>query len=128
MPRKTRQKKNIGIPIKPPEKECHGKRCPWHGKISVRGRVLRGEVRSAKSHKTAIVEWDYHRFITKFERYQREKSRVTAHNPLCIRAKEGDRVIIAECRPVSKTKHFVIVGLEKDFRPKAAKPAVEAKK
>jgi small subunit ribosomal protein S17 len=121
--KKAPEKKSIGIPIAPPEKECSDSRCAWHGSLSVRGRVFKGKVRSAKSHNTVIVDWDYHRFISKYERYQRQKSRVTAHNPPCIRAREGDAVVVAECRPVSKTKHFVIVGLQKDFRirPQATK-------
>ncbi|RLJ09294.1 MAG: 30S ribosomal protein S17 [Candidatus Aenigmatarchaeota archaeon] len=108
-------KKYIGIPIKPPEKECEDKKCPWHGTLSVRGRVFQGEVKSAKSRRTVIVEWGYHRFVKKYERYERRKTRVTAHNPRCIRAKEGDKVVIAECRPLSKTKKFVVVGFQKDL-------------
>ncbi len=103
-------KKDIGVGVKPPEKECEDINCPWHGQISVRGRVFQGSVRSAKSHNTVIVEWGYHRFVPKYERYERRKSRTAAHNPPCIRAREGDLVVIAECRPISKTKHFVVVG------------------
>ncbi|MEM7816117.1 MAG: 30S ribosomal protein S17 [Candidatus Aenigmatarchaeota archaeon] len=113
---KVKEAGNIGIPIKPPEKKCNDAKCPWHGKLSIRGRVFRGVVRSDKSHNTVIVEWGYHRFIPKYERYQRQKSRITAHNPPCIRAREGDSVIVAECRPLSKTKHSVVVGFEKDFK------------
>jgi len=107
-------KKSIGIPIGPPEKACSDFACAWHGSLPVRGRVFRGRVISSKSHNTAIVEWDYHRFIKKYERYQRQKSRVTAHSPPCMKAKDGDNVVIAECRPISKTKRFVIVGIEKE--------------
>lgn len=103
-------KKSIGIDVKPPEAECDNEKCAWHGKISLRGKVLRGTVRSAKSHNTAIVEWGYHRLRPKYERYERRKSRVTAHNPPCIHAREGDNVVIAECRPISKTKSFVVVS------------------
>ncbi len=106
-------KKDIGIPISPPEKECKDPRCAWHGSLPVRGRVFRGEVKSSKSHNTVIVEWGFNRFIRKYERYQRQKSRVTAHNPSCMRAREGDLVVVAECRPISKTKHFVVVGFQK---------------
>lgn len=103
-------KKDIGVGVKPPEKECEDINCPWHGQISVRGRVFQGSVRSAKSRNTVIVEWGYHRFIPKYERYERRKSRVVAHNPPCIHAREGELVVIAECRPISKTKHFVVAG------------------
>jgi small subunit ribosomal protein S17 len=115
MPKETAGKKGIGIPIAPPEKSCKDDKCTWHGSLPVRGRMFRGKVRSAKSHNTVIVEWDFHRFIRKYERYQRQKSRITAHNPQCMRAREGDSVVVAECRPISKTKHFVIVGFEKGF-------------
>jgi small subunit ribosomal protein S17 len=30
----------------------------------------------------------------------------------CIGAKEGDTVVIAECRPLSKTKSFVVVEVK----------------
>lgn len=105
--------KTIGLEITPPEKTCEDIRCPWHGKISIRGRAFKGVVTSAKAHATAVVEWGYHHYFPKYERYERRKSRVIAHNPPCIRARDGDEVMIAECRPLSKTKHFVVVGLLK---------------
>jgi small subunit ribosomal protein S17 len=106
-------KKSIGVDVKPPEKECEDVKCPWHGKLSVRGKTLSGKIKSSKSRNTAIIEWDYHRIVPKFERFERRKSRVSAHNPPCIHAREGDSVVIAECRPVSKTKHFVVVGFSR---------------
>ena len=105
-------RKSIGIDVKPPKGKCEDKNCPWHGNLSVRGRVINGSVRSAKARLTAIVEWKYNKFIKKYERYERRKSRVIAHNPLCIKAVDGDSVTIAECRPISKTKKFVIVSKE----------------
>jgi small subunit ribosomal protein S17 len=103
-------KRSIGVDLKAPEEDCGSGSCAWHGSLSVRGRVFRGVVRSAKSHNTAIIEWGYDKYVTKYERYERRKSRVTAHNPSCIKAKEGDAVVIGECRPLSKTKHFVILA------------------
>jgi len=105
-------KQNIGLALKPPKEKCADVKCAWHGRLPVRGKVIEGIVRSAKPRNTAIVEWDYHRLLTKYERYARSKSRVNAHNPSCMHAKEGDRVIIAECRPLSKTKSFVVVSIE----------------
>jgi len=125
-------KSDIGVGVNPPEKECQDPRCPWHGKTSVRGRVFQGSVRSAKSHSTVIVEWGYHRFVPKYERYERRKSRVPAHNPPCIHAREGDLVIAAECRHISKTKCFVIVGLagkaKLEIRGEEQKIAMKEKK
>jgi small subunit ribosomal protein S17 len=71
--------------------------------------VLEGIVASAKMDKTAVVERDYLYFVTKFKRYERRHSRISSHNPPCIDAKEGDKVTIAECRPISKTVSFVVV-------------------
>ncbi len=104
-------KTNIGLDIKAPESACADMKCPWHGKLPVRGRVFEGMVKSAKAKNTAVVEWGHNFYLHKYERFERRKSIVHAYNPICIRAKEGDRVTIAECRPLSKTKSFVVVGL-----------------
>lgn len=101
--------RNIGIEAKPPEKVCEDKNCPWHGKLPIRGKIIEGTVVSSRAQKTAVVEREYFQYITKYERYERRHSRIAAYNPECIAAKEGDRVKIAECRPLSKTKAFVVV-------------------
>jgi len=103
-------KKSIGLDVQPPAKACQDEKCAWHGSVSVRGKVINATVKSAKSHQTAVVEWHYNKFIPKYERYERRKIRLAAHNPDCIKAREGDSVVVAECRPISKTKSFVIVG------------------
>ncbi|MDD5416361.1 MAG: 30S ribosomal protein S17 [Candidatus Aenigmarchaeota archaeon] len=102
-------KKSIGIEAKRPKKECTDPKCPWHGKLSLRGRVFIGTVTSSAATQSAVVRWDYNYFLKKYQVYERRHSRVVAHNPECISAKEGDRVKIMECRPISKTKSFAIV-------------------
>lgn len=100
--------RNIGIDVKPPEKECNDKECPFHGTLSVRGQLFRGKV--VKTYKkSAVVEREILRKIPKYERYLKKRSKIHAHNPRCIDARVGDIVTIAECRPLSKTKSFVIV-------------------
>ena len=101
-------KKNIGIEAKEPKKECKDPKCPWHGQLSLRGRIFTGTVVSAGGEKTVIVRWHYNYYIPKYERYERRNSSVAAYNPRCIKAKKGDIVKIAECRPLSKTKSFVV--------------------
>lgn len=103
-------KKDIGVGLEAPEKTCEDEKCPWHGSISVRGRTFHGTVKNAKAHNTVMVEWGYHRLVPKYERHERRRTRVSAHNPECIKAREGDKVLVAECRPISKTKSFVVVG------------------
>ncbi|MBI2140048.1 30S ribosomal protein S17 [Candidatus Woesearchaeota archaeon] len=102
----------------PEGKKCLDRNCPLHGQISLRGRVFTGVVIRAKMQKTVIVEWITQRYSPKFERFEKWSSHVKAHNPDCLGAQEGDIVKIAECRPLSKTKNFVvaeILGKEKGF-------------
>jgi len=110
---KKQKTRDIGIDAKAPEKTCSDKLCPWHGQLSVRGKVLEGIVVSTKAQKTAIIEKNYLHYIPKYERYERRHSRIAAYNPECVAAKEGDKVKIVECRPLSKTKHFVAIEVLK---------------
>lgn len=95
--------------IKKPSKNCEDPDCPFHGKLRARGRILEGLVVSDKMERSARIRIDYTRYIPKYERYERRHSKIVAHNPPCIDAKAGDKVKIAECRPLSKTKAFVIL-------------------
>lgn len=99
----------MSLTFKKPKKTCEDRNCPFHGELPVRGRVLDGVVVSAKMDKTVVVERDYLLYVSKFMKYERRRSRIPSHNPPCVDAKEGDRVTIAECRPVSKTVSFVVV-------------------
>jgi len=99
----------MALNLKKPAKTCNDRNCPLHGELPVRGRVLEGVVVSSKMDKTVIVGRDYIHYVPKFMRYERRRSRIPSHNPPCINAKEGDRVRIAECRPISKTVSFVVV-------------------
>ena len=95
--------------LKKPENECSDPDCPFHGSLAVRGRILDGMVVSDRMSKSVVIRINYTRFNRKYERYSRASSRITAHNPKCIDAKRGERVRIAECRPLSKTKSFCVV-------------------
>ena len=79
--------------------------------LSVRGKTFVGKVVSAKMHKTVVVEWDRRTLIPKFERYEKRRSKVSAHNPENINAQEGDIVKIQETKPLSKTKNFAVVEI-----------------
>jgi small subunit ribosomal protein S17 len=91
------------------DKSCGDRNCPFHGKLSVRGRVLEGLVVSDGMDKTVVVRRDYLQYLPKFKRYERRHSHISAHNPPCIYAKKGDRVSVQECRPISKTVSFVVM-------------------
>jgi small subunit ribosomal protein S17 len=59
--------------------------------------------------KTVVVHREYTIKVPKYERYKRQHSMILAHNPPCINAKIGDIVKIAECRPLSRHVHFVVI-------------------
>lgn len=102
--------KNIGIGVKAPEKGSEKeKKCPFYGNLKVHGREFVGTVVSDKMRNTVTVSWTRRLFVPKYERYKKKVTKVKAHNPESIDAKEGDKVRIAECRPLSKTKNFVVV-------------------
>jgi small subunit ribosomal protein S17 len=102
----------VGIEVPEPKSECNDPNCPFHGSLAIRGQVLEGIVASYKAERTITVERSYYKFIRKYERYEKRKSKIKAHKPDCIDLKVGDAVKIAECRPLSKTKHFVVVEVK----------------
>lgn len=102
--------KNAGMGITPPGTSCSDRNCPFHGDLKVRGRIFTGHVMRSRAQKTATISWERMHYIPKYERYERRFTKIQAHNPPCINAVEEDIVKLVECRPLSKTKHFVIVG------------------
>ncbi len=112
---------NIGINVKQPKKECKDSNCPFHGNVNVRGRQHTGTVVSSKMHRSAVVQWEHRIFLPKYERYERRLTKITVHAPDCLEIKEGDVVKIAETRPLSKTKHYVVIEnivAERNFKLK----------
>ena len=91
--------------------ECNDKNCPVHGRVKPRGAVMEGRVVSDRRKKTVTVRRDFTKYIPKYERYARAKSKVAAHNPDCIGAKVGDLVRVEECRKLSKTKAWVVTKI-----------------
>lgn len=118
---KKSESRNMGIAVEAPKQKCDDERCPFHGNLTVRGRQLAGTVVSTKMRKTAVIEFERIYFLPKYERYEKRRTRLKVHNPECVSAKDGDIVSVMECRPLSKTKNFVIiqkVGQEKGFKEK----------
>jgi len=121
MKMKNSESRNIGINVEAPKQKCSDERCPFHGSLTVRGRQLAGTVVSTKMRKTAVIEFERLYFLPKYERYEKRRTKLKVHNPECVAAKDGDIVSVMECRPLSKTKNFVIIqkiGQEKGFMGK----------
>ena len=104
------ESRDIGIGVKAPVATCDDKNCPFHGELPVRGQMIDGVVVSVKMDKSAVVERNYLNYDQKYERYSKRTSRYSVHSPPCLEVKAGDEVRIMECRPLSKTVSFVIVG------------------
>ena len=72
------------------------------------GKTLTGIVTSTKMTDTCVVEVEryfkhkrYGKFVSLHKKYQVDDKGNTA--------KEGDKVTITECKPISKNKHFILV-------------------
>lgn len=103
--------KSIGIPnVITPKNQCNDENCPYHGTLRVRGIILEGKLIKFKANKSGVVERTYLFYDQKYKRYERRRSRIHVHVPPCLNVKEGDNVIIGECRPVSKSVSFVVLG------------------
>lgn len=101
--------RDIGIDVPMPPKLCTDGKCPFHGRLSVRGQRLEGIVVSTKMQNTVVVERQYLRFIQKFERYEKRTHRLNVHAPPCLGLQVGHRIVAMECRPLGKTVHFVAI-------------------
>jgi small subunit ribosomal protein S11e len=118
--------KSIGLGFKTPREAIEGtyidKKCPFTGTVSIRGRIIAGTCHSAKMNRTIIVRRNYLHFVKKYQRqvnnygfylcffsfffpisdlgcrYEKRHSNIPAHVSPCFRVKEGDHVIIGQCR------------------------------
>ena len=75
------------------------KKCPFTGNVSIRGRILTGVVKSTKMNRTIVMRMDY-------QRYEKRHTNISAHISPCFRCNEGDKVVVGQCRPLSKTVRF----------------------
>lgn len=82
-----------------------------HNEYPVRGNEFTGRVTSSKTPKMVTVLREIVVYIPKFERYKKVRSKVHAHNPEWINAKENDIVKIGETRKISKTKAFIVTEI-----------------
>ena len=103
--------RNIGISVKKSTKSpiSGEKNNPFNGSLSIRGKLFEGIVVNAKAKHTVTLEKKSSINFSKFRRYGRSKNRIHAHVPSNLDVGEGDHVIAAECRPISKSVSFVII-------------------
>jgi len=100
-------------------------------------RILDGEVVSNKTDKTITVLVERRFMHPLYKKYIKKTDKYAAHDP-ANQCNIGDRVQIQECRPISKSKRWTLVGAdapapaakkaEKPAAKKAAPKKEEAKK
>jgi small subunit ribosomal protein S17 len=73
-------------------------------------RKLTGKIVSDKMDKTRVVEVSQLKKHPKYLKYYRISRRLKAHDPE-NKYHLGEKVVIEETRPISKEKHWRIIGL-----------------
>ena len=106
--------KNIGLPVKEPKKKAvkNESNNPYNGSLTIRGKLFEGIVINAKAKGTAVIQKESPVYFKKFKRFGRSKNKIHAHVPSNLDLQEGDYVVAAECRPISKSVSFVIVEVK----------------
>eukprot|EP00995_Heteronema_vittatum_P008048 NODE_3217_length_691_cov_1299.336449_g2287_i0.p2 GENE.NODE_3217_length_691_cov_1299.336449_g2287_i0~~NODE_3217_length_691_cov_1299.336449_g2287_i0.p2 ORF type:complete len:181 (+),score=81.31 NODE_3217_length_691_cov_1299.336449_g2287_i0:55-543(+) len=115
--------KNVGLGFKTPKSAIEGtyvdKKCPFTGNVSIRGRILRGVIKSGKMKRSLIIRRNYLHFHPKYMRYEKRHHNMAAHVSPCFEFQAGDEAIVGECRPLSKTIRFNVLKIN----PKSKKAA-----
>jgi len=116
------EKKKTKAEKKVSEKEknsCTDKFCPIHGlkPLKLRGRIFKGTV-IKKLHGRITIQFERMNYVKKYERYEKRKTKLHARLPNCLEEEinVGDYIKIAECRPLSKIIHFVVVDKVKKVK------------
>ncbi|MBU0470445.1 MAG: 30S ribosomal protein S17 [Nanoarchaeota archaeon] len=119
------RKEILGVPApkRAFDSQYHDKKCPFTGTLPVKKELLKGKVVKKDTNKSATIEWFRPFFIPKYERYEIRRSRLRVHNPPCIDAQVGQRVLVARTRPLSKTKNHVIIQILEGFEETSEKEA-----
>src|SRR3989440_12299842 len=87
-------------------------------------RTIQGVVASDKGHKTIKVVVEYQTRHPKYGKYLKRRTVLHAHDDK-NEAKEGDTVELAECRPLSKTKHHRLLRIVRKAPERAVQVSAE---
>lgn len=90
-------------------------KCPFTGNVNVRGKIFEGIVIKMRAPKTAVIRINRLKYDDKYKRYVRKNTKLITHLSPCFNGlvHVGDTVICGETRPLSKTKHSVILSVKK---------------
>ncbi|XP_004707489.1 40S ribosomal protein S11-like [Echinops telfairi] len=95
--------KNIGLgfkrPKEPPEGTYIGKKCPFTGTVSIRGRILSGVVTKMKMQRAVVIRRDDLHYIPKDNRFEKRHKNMSVHLSPCFRDIQiGDIGPVGECQ------------------------------
>merc|ERR1712107_712020 len=112
-----------GLGFKVPSESKNGnyvdKKCPFTGKVSIRGRVLTGVITNMKMNRTVVIGRDYLHYVKKYNRFEKRHKNMSVHLSPCFRdVQVGDSVTAGECRPLSKTVKFNTLKVTKGLASK----------
>merc|ERR1711970_1655338 len=101
----------VGLGFKTPREAREGhyvdKKCPFVGKVSIRGRILTGVITKMKMNRTVVIRRDYLHYVKKYNRFEKRHKNMSVHMSPCFRdVQVGDVATVGECRPLSKTVKF----------------------
>ncbi len=81
--------------------------------LRTHGRIFVGTVIKDVFHKTTTIEFPRQVYNSKYERFQKRRTRIKVHVPEEFKIKKGDVIRVIETRPISKTKNFMALEIIK---------------
>ena len=83
----------------------------------IRGRKFEGYV-IRKFDKRVTIEFERVKFIKKYERYAKSKTKIHARLPESMKEEIqiGDYIQVQECRPLSKITHHIVIKKIRDAK------------
>merc|ERR1712203_963538 len=120
-----RYTKAVGLGFRMPLEAREGnyidKKCPFVGKVSIRGRILTGVITKMKMNRTVVIRRDYLHYVEKYNRFEKRHKNMSVHLSPCFRDTAiGDTLTVGECRPLSKTVKYNTLKVSKSARSKKA--------
>merc|ERR1712080_424804 len=67
------------VPVEAREGHYVDKKCPFTGKVSIRGRILTGVITKMKMNRTVVIRRDYLHYVKKYNRFEKRHRNMSVH-------------------------------------------------